>query len=192
MQTAVAALVAFLIAGCSPKNEIPVNPSVSAPTRVMLKENVNVYLKGVGSGTSFTVNFGDGTSVEAVTPDPAVHAYSESADWTLTVSSEVLDEDFSKTVRCYPLEALSSAQRNFKDPSYKKIWVMTHRAHTTDPSVPENSISAVKAAIAAGADAVECDTQRTKDGEIVICHDLSINRTTNGAGDVPSSRGSPL
>lgn len=186
MQTAVAALVAFLIAGCSPKNEIPVNPSVSAPTRVMLKENVNVYLKGVGSGTSFTVNFGDGTSVEAVTPDPAVHAYSESADWTLTVSSEVLDEDFSKTVRCYPLEALSSAQRNFKDPSYKKIWVMTHRAHTTDPSVPENSISAVKAAIAAGADAVECDTQRTKDGEIVICHDLSINRTTNGAGDVPS------
>ena len=54
---------------------------------------------------------------------------------------------------------------------------MTHRAHTTDPSVPENSISAVKAAIAAGADAVECDTQRTKDGEIVICHDLSINRT---------------
>ena len=162
MQTAVAALVAFLIAGCSPKNEIPVNPSVSAPTRVMLKENVNVYLKGVGSGTSFTVNFGDGTSVEAVTPAPAVHAYSESADWTLTVSSEVLDEDYSKTVRCYPLEALSSAQRNFKDPSYKKIWVMTHRAHTTDPSVPENSISAVKAAIAAGADAVECDTQRTK------------------------------
>lgn len=186
MQTAVAALVAFLIAGCSPSNEIPVNPSVSAPTRVMLKENVNVYLKGVGSGTTFTVDFGDGTTVEAVTPSAAVHAYSESADWKINVSSEALDEDFSKTIRCYPLEALSSAQRNFRDPSYKKIWVMTHRAHTTDKSIPENSISAVKAAIASGAEALECDTHRTKDGKIVICHDLSINRTTNGTGDIPS------
>ena len=53
MQTAVAALVAFLVAGCSSKVEIPANPSVSAPTRVMLKEKVNVYLKGVGSGTTF-------------------------------------------------------------------------------------------------------------------------------------------
>lgn len=63
---------------------------------------------------------------------------------------------------------------------------MTHRAHTTDKSVPENSISAVKAAIASGADALECDTHRTKDGQIVICHDLSINRTTTGTGDIPS------
>lgn len=191
MQTAVAALVAFLIAGCSSnKVEIPANPSVSAPTRVMLKENVNVYLKGVGSGTTFTVDFGDGSPVvEAVTPSAAVHAYSESADWKISVSSDVLDEDFTKTIRCYQLEALSSAQRNFKDPSYKpykKIWVMTHRAHTTDKSVPENSISAVKAAIASGADALECDTHRTKDGQIVICHDLSINRTTTGNGDIPS------
>lgn len=187
MQTAVAALVAFLITGCSSKVEIPANPSVSAPTRVMLKENVNVYLKGVGSGTTFTVDFGDGSPVvEAVTPSAAVHAYSESADWKISVSSDALDEDFTKTIRCYQLEALSSAQRNFKDPSYKKIWVMTHRAHTTDKSVPENSISAVKAAIASGADALECDTHRTKDGQIVICHDLSINRTTTGNGDIPS------
>lgn len=187
MLTTVAALASILIAGCSSKVEIPANPSVSAPTRVMLKEKVNVYLKGVGSGTTFTVDFGDGSPVvEAVTPSAAVHAYSESADWKINVSSDALDEDFTKTIRCYPLEALSSAQRNFKDPSYKKIWVMTHRAHTTDKSVPENSISAVKAAIASGADALECDTHRTKDGQIVICHDLSINRTTTGSGDIPS------
>ena len=93
MQTAVAALVAFLIAGCSPSNEIPVNPSVSAPTRVMLKENVNVYLKGVGSGTTFTVDFGDGTTVEAVTPSAAVHAYSESADWKTLLKEYKLDAE---------------------------------------------------------------------------------------------------
>ena len=185
MQAAITALVAVLISGCSPKDEIPVNPSVPAPKRVMLEENINVYLKGVSSGTTFTVDFGDGTIVEAVTPEPAVHQYTEGADYQIKLTSSAI-EDYSKRLRCYPLEALSSAQQNFRDPSYKKIWVMTHRAHTNDPSIPENSVSSVAAAIASGAEAIECDTQRTKDGEIVVCHDLSINRTTNGTGDITS------
>ena len=113
MQTAIATLVAFLIAGCAAKSEIPVNPSVSAPTRVMLKENVNVYLKGVSSGTAFTVDFGDGTTVEAVTPEPAVHRYTEGADYQIRLTSSAI-EDYSKRLRCYPLEALSSAQQNFR------------------------------------------------------------------------------
>ncbi len=177
---------AFLFADCTAQNQIPVNPSVSAPTRVMLKETVNVYLKGVSSGTAFSVDFGDGTKVDAVAPAAAQHAYTTGADYTVTLSSDVLDEDYVKTMRCYPLEALSSSQKNFRDESYRKVWVMTHRAHTNDPTIPENSVSAVKAAIASGAEAIECDTQRTKDGQIVVCHDLSINRTTTGTGDITS------
>ena len=115
MLTAVAALASIFIAGCSSKVEIPANPSVSAPTRVMLKEKVNVYLKGVGSGTTFTVDFGDGTPVvEAVTPSAAVHAYSESADWKISVSSDALDEDFTKTIRCYPLKPCLQHSRTSK------------------------------------------------------------------------------
>ncbi len=186
MQTLTAVLTAILIAGCVSKTELPVNPSVSAPSRVMLKETVTVYLKGVNSGTAFTVDFGDGSVIDAVAPSAATHSYTEGSDYTLTVSSTVLDENYVSTVRCYPLEALSSAQKIFRDPSCKKIWVMTHRAHTTDRSIPENSVSAVKAAIAAGAEAVECDTHRTKDGQIVVCHDQTINRTTTGAGDITS------
>ncbi len=183
--SAVASAIALLtLPGCEAASETPVNPSVSAPTRVMLKENVNVYLKGVNSGTAFTVDFGDGTTVEAVSPAPATHFYSTGADYGIKVSSPALDEDFTKTLRCYPLEALSSAQKNFRDAGYKKVWVMTHRAHTTDPKIPENSVSAVKAAIASGAEAIECDTQRTKDGQIVVCHDQTINRTTTGTGDI--------
>lgn len=184
MQTISAVLAAILISGCASKSEIPVNPSVSAPSRVMLKETVNVYLKGVNSGTEFTVNFGDGTVVDAVAPSPASHAYTEGSDYNLTVSSSVLDETYVSKLRCYPLEALSSAQKNFRNPEYKKVWVMTHRAHTTDRTIPENSVSAVKAAIAAGAEAVECDTHRTKDGHIVVCHDQTINSTTTGTGDI--------
>ena len=50
--------------------------------------------------------------------------------------------------------------------------------------IPENSISAVEAAINAGADVIECDTHLTSDGVVMVCHDQTINATTNGTGDI--------
>ena len=50
--------------------------------------------------------------------------------------------------------------------------------------IPENSIAAVEACIAAGVDFIETDTHITADGHVVICHDQTINRTTNGTGDI--------
>lgn len=47
---------------------------------------------------------------------------------------------------------------------------------------PENTLPAFKMAADMGADGVELDIQLTKDGEIVICHDETIDRTSNGAG----------
>ncbi len=41
----------------------------------------------------------------------------------------------------------------------------------------ENSISAIKAAIAAGVDAVEFDIRLSKDGKLFLCHDPSLQRT---------------
>ena len=74
--------------------------------------------------------------------------------------------------------------KQFKDPNYKKVWVMTHRAHTTDLTIPENSIPSVSAAIKSGAEIIECDTHVTKDGVVVVCHDQTLNATTNGSGDI--------
>lgn len=51
-------------------------------------------------------------------------------------------------------------------------------------AAPENSISALKTAIAHGANMVEFDVQQTRDGEIVLFHDQSINRTTGGTGNL--------
>lgn len=65
-----------------------------------------------------------------------------------------------------------------------KVWVMAHRANTGDKTIPENSISAINACIEAGIDAVEIDTHLTKDGQVVVCHDATINRTTNGTGNI--------
>ena len=51
---------------------------------------------------------------------------------------------------------------------------------------PENTILAFKKAIEAEADGIELDVQLTKDGEIVIIHDETIDRTTDGKGEVVS------
>ena len=47
---------------------------------------------------------------------------------------------------------------------------------------PENTMLAFKKAIEAGVDGIELDVQLTKDGEIVIIHDETIDRTTDGKG----------
>lgn len=43
---------------------------------------------------------------------------------------------------------------------------------------PENTVKAIKAGIAAGADAVEFDIRLTKDGEFVLIHDVTMLRTS--------------
>lgn len=47
---------------------------------------------------------------------------------------------------------------------------------------PENTIPAFVLAAKMGADGVELDVQLTRDGEAVVCHDESVDRTSNGAG----------
>ena len=47
---------------------------------------------------------------------------------------------------------------------------------------PENTLACYKKGIEAGADMIEIDIHLSKDGKIVICHDESIDRTTNGKG----------
>lgn len=47
---------------------------------------------------------------------------------------------------------------------------------------PENTIVSFKKALESGADGLETDVQMTKDGHIILCHDETLNRTTNGKG----------
>jgi len=47
---------------------------------------------------------------------------------------------------------------------------------------PENTMAAFRAAAEKGADGIELDVQMTRDGEIVIIHDETVNRTTDGRG----------
>ncbi|MBT2688895.1 glycerophosphodiester phosphodiesterase [Bacillus sp. ISL-47] len=47
---------------------------------------------------------------------------------------------------------------------------------------PENTMAAFQAALEAGADGIELDVQIAKDGKLVIIHDETVDRTTNGTG----------
>ncbi|HUF34833.1 MAG TPA: glycerophosphodiester phosphodiesterase family protein [Gemmatimonadales bacterium] len=49
---------------------------------------------------------------------------------------------------------------------------------------PDNSLYAVERALEAGMDGVDVDGQFTRDGELVVYHDLSVDRLTSGTGKV--------
>ena len=49
---------------------------------------------------------------------------------------------------------------------------------------PENTMSAFYLGLIYGADGIETDVQRTKDGELVLFHDDTLDRVTDGSGTV--------
>ena len=57
------------------------------------------------------------------------------------------------------------------------VAVIGHRG--SGAMAPENTLAAIRLALRQGADYVENDIMRTKDGRLVITHDLSLARTTD-------------
>ena len=51
---------------------------------------------------------------------------------------------------------------------------------------PSSTLLALRQAVAAGADALELDVHATADRELVVCHDATVDRTTNGVGPIAS------
>jgi len=60
--------------------------------------------------------------------------------------------------------------------------IIAHRGHSI--AVPENTLEAYRRAIELGSEMIECDVNRTLDGELVMIHDWTLDRTTNGTGRV--------
>src|SRR5580698_3077089 len=51
---------------------------------------------------------------------------------------------------------------------------------------PSSTLFAIARAVAAGATAIELDVHATADGELVVCHDATVDRTTAARGDIVS------
>lgn len=63
-----------------------------------------------------------------------------------------------------------------------KTLIFAHRG--SKGTHPENTLAAFKEAIRLGVDGIELDVHLTKDGELVVIHDETVDRTTNGTGRV--------
>ena len=59
---------------------------------------------------------------------------------------------------------------------------IAHRGAST--IAPENTIAAFDEALSLGCRAIEFDLRLTSDGTLVVLHDETVNRTTNGRGRV--------
>lgn len=70
------------------------------------------------------------------------------------------------------------------DPSggERPVLVIAHRGGAT--LAPENTLAAFRNAIALGADMIEIDVHLTRDGHVVVIHDNTVDRTTDGHGRI--------
>ncbi|MFH6770060.1 glycerophosphodiester phosphodiesterase family protein [Gaetbulibacter aquiaggeris] len=69
---------------------------------------------------------------------------------------------------------------NLEDSKNNKVIVVSHRGDWRN--APENSLQAIQNCIDMGVDMVEIDIRETKDGQLVLMHDKTIDRTTTGKG----------
>ena len=79
--------------------------------------------------------------------------------------------------------ASTAAVQAAPDPPDPDVVLVAHRG-AVGQGQPENTLAAYRQAIASGAEAIEIDLRGTKDGEIVVIHDSTVDRTTNGSGAV--------
>ena len=68
----------------------------------------------------------------------------------------------------------------FNNPKY--VTIVSHRGDWRNH--PENSIPGFQSCIDMGIDMIEIDIQRTKDGKLILMHDRTVDRCTNGKGKI--------
>jgi len=89
--------------------------------------------------------------------------------WGLVVAAGVTGEAVDK-------EPVRDAE------SPRRMIVIAHRGAHAD--APENTLAALRKAAELGCDYAEMDVRQTKDGELVLMHDSTVDRTTNGSGEI--------
>lgn len=90
----------------------------------------------------------------------------------------------------FPQDALARKSANraerivseIHNPDSKYVVVVSHRGDWRN--YPENSIPAIESVIRMGVDVMELDLMKTKDGVLVLSHDKTLDRCTNGKGPV--------
>lgn len=89
---------------------------------------------------------------------------------------------FIFSIGCYGQQKVEDIYRKIVDATNNEVLVVAHRGDWR--YAPENSLAAIAHSIKQGADIVELDVQKTKDGKLILMHDATLDRTTTGTGRV--------
>ena len=73
-------------------------------------------------------------------------------------------------------DRIASLRNNLLHDDTHSVLVVSHRADWRN--APENSLQAIKNCMAMGVDMVEIDLKKTKDGQLILLHDKTIDPTT--------------
>jgi len=123
------------------------------------------------------------TPQDTLTPDLFARAI---ADGKKVVLWHEEDPARMAAIRTKPVTGICSDMPElvnpFRPPSDYPFGIVCHRGANT--IAPENTLPALECALAAGFDVIELDMHITADGEIVVIHDPTLERTTDGAGPV--------
>lgn len=81
---------------------------------------------------------------------------------------------------------ISGVLGRYRDADKEGVLIACHRAGYLNKDgksgLPENSVPAIRASIEAGAEILEIDLAMSSDGQLVLMHDKTIDRTTTGTG----------
>lgn len=88
----------------------------------------------------------------------------------------------SSTSECGYSTRTEKILAEINDPNSDYVVVISHRGDWRN--YPENSIPAIESIIRMGVDMMELDVKMTKDSVLVLMHDRTIDRMTNGKGKV--------
>ncbi|WP_203256891.1 glycerophosphodiester phosphodiesterase family protein [Hyunsoonleella ulvae] len=155
------------------------------PAEVQIGTPVNFTSNstGIDENTVYEWDFGDGKTSSSKTPS---HVYTEigggTYEVTLTLQNGNNTSAVSQDVKVYYSYDISGRKALIDKLSDDEILICAHRGnHNVHP---ENSIASVNAAITNSIGMIEIDVRTSKDGELVLMHDKTIDRTTNGSGNV--------
>jgi glycerophosphoryl diester phosphodiesterase len=96
------------------------------------------------------------------------------------------DQDYESTSQyflvCLSVVTFGFGQSSTATATSRTVLTSAHRGEHAHH--PENSLPAIQGAIDAGVDFVELDVRTTSDGHLVLMHDPTVNRMTDGKGKV--------
>ena len=138
---------------------------------------------GIDTNSVFEWNFGDGNTSTSKNP---IYTYTSIGEGTYTIVLKVSNSetisDFTKEISIVFSGNISGRKTLIEKLADTKILTCAHRGNHNN--APENSLKSIQDAINEEIEMIEIDVRQTKDGKFVLMHDSTLDRTTNGSGDV--------